>query len=107
MLEGSGVLLSEELPGTVAAIVEAVRGLGLEGVVAKRKDSPYEPGERSDDWQKLKLENQQEFVIGGYRPVGRRRMLYSSGTTIGPACGSQARCGPASFLTCVARSSRR
>jgi ATP-dependent DNA ligase len=26
------------------------------------------PGERSDDWQKLKLENQKEFVIGGYRP---------------------------------------
>jgi bifunctional non-homologous end joining protein LigD len=26
------------------------------------------PVERSDDWQKLKLENQQEFVIGGYRP---------------------------------------
>jgi len=28
----------------------------------------YEPGERSDAWQKLKLEDQQEFVIGGYRP---------------------------------------
>ena len=39
-------------------------------MVAKRKDSLYEPGERSDAWQKLKLENQQEFVIGGYRPVG-------------------------------------
>ena len=63
-----GLLLSEELPGTAAAIVEAVRGLGLEGVVAKRKDSLYEPGERSDAWQKLKLENQKEFVIGGYRP---------------------------------------
>ena len=68
VLDGSGLLPSQELPGTVAAIVEAVRGLGLEGVVAKRKDSPYEPGERSDAWQKLKLENQQEFVIGGYRP---------------------------------------
>ena len=31
-------------------------------------DSLYEAGERSDAWQKLKLENQQEFVIGGYRP---------------------------------------
>jgi hypothetical protein len=28
------------------------------------------PDERSDDWQKLKLENQHEFVIGGYRPAG-------------------------------------
>ena len=70
VLDGSGLLASEELTGTAAAIVEAVRGLGLEGVVAKRKDSLYEPGERSDAWQKLKLENQQEFVIGGYRPAG-------------------------------------
>ena len=70
VLDGSGLLPSQELPGTPAAIVEAVRGLGLEGVVAKRKDSLYEPGERSDAWQKLKLENQQEFVIGGYRPAG-------------------------------------
>jgi bifunctional non-homologous end joining protein LigD len=68
VLEDSGLLLSQELPGTVAAIVEAVRGLGLEGVIAKRKDSLYEPGERSDDWLKMKLECQQEFVIGGYRP---------------------------------------
>ena len=70
VLDGSGLLPSQELPGTAAAIVEAVRGLGLEGVIAKRKDSLYEPGERSDAWQKLKLENQQEFVIGGYRPAG-------------------------------------
>jgi ATP-dependent DNA ligase len=68
VLDGPSLLPSQELPGTAAAIVEAVRGLGLEGVVAKRKDSMYEPGERSDTWQKLKLENQQEFVLGGYRP---------------------------------------
>jgi bifunctional non-homologous end joining protein LigD len=68
VLDGSGLLSSQALPGTAAAIVEAVRGLGLEGVIAKRKDSLYEPGERSDAWQKVKLENQQEFVIGGYRP---------------------------------------
>lgn len=39
-------------------------------MIAKRKQSLYVPGERSDDWQKLKLENHQEFVIGGYRPGG-------------------------------------
>ena len=55
LIAGSGLLQSGELPGTVAAIVEAVRGLRLEGVIAKRKDSSYEPGERSDAWQKLKL----------------------------------------------------
>ena len=47
VLDGSGLLPSVDLPGTVAAIVEAVRGLGLEGVIAKRKDSLYEPGERA------------------------------------------------------------
>jgi bifunctional non-homologous end joining protein LigD len=64
------VRVSQELPGTAAAIVEAVRAAGLEGVIAKRKDSPYQPGERSTDWVKLKLEREQEFVIGGYRPEG-------------------------------------
>jgi len=48
--------------------VKAVRGLGLEGVIAKRKTSLYVPGDRSEDWQKLKLENQQEFVIGERLP---------------------------------------
>jgi bifunctional non-homologous end joining protein LigD len=51
----SGLLLSQELPGTAAEIVHAVRGLGLEGVIAKRRDSLYEAGERSGDWVKLKL----------------------------------------------------
>lgn len=62
--------MSQEFPGAPAQIVEAVRAAGLEGVIAKRKDSPYQPGERSTDWLKLKLERQQEFVIGGYRPEG-------------------------------------
>jgi bifunctional non-homologous end joining protein LigD len=66
----SGLLLSLQLPGDVANIVNTVRTMRLEGVVAKRRDSPYEAGERSNAWQKLKLERQQEFVIGGYRPGG-------------------------------------
>ena len=66
--KNSGVLLSESLAGTVAQITDAVRGLGLEGVIAKRKDSRYDAGQRSGAWQKLKLDRQQEFVVGGYRP---------------------------------------
>jgi bifunctional non-homologous end joining protein LigD len=64
------VRLSRDLPGSAAAIVEALRAAGIEGVVAKRRDSTYQPGERSSDWVKLKLEQQQELVIGGYRPQG-------------------------------------
>jgi bifunctional non-homologous end joining protein LigD len=43
--ENATLRLSQELPGKAAEIVKAVRSAGLEGVVAKRKDSPYHPGE--------------------------------------------------------------
>lgn len=62
--------LSQELPGTATDVMKAVQAAGLEGVVAKRRNSAYQPGERSGDWVKLKLEKVQEFVIGGYRPDG-------------------------------------
>ncbi len=68
VLSGSGVLLSMDLPGTAQQVIAAVESLGLEGVVAKRATSRYTPGERNDAWVKLKLDRQQEFVIGGYRP---------------------------------------
>jgi DNA ligase D-like protein (predicted ligase) len=70
VLGDSGLQLSQELEGSAADVVQSVKALGLEGVVAKRRDSIYVPGERSADWVKLKLELQQEFVIGGYRPGG-------------------------------------
>jgi bifunctional non-homologous end joining protein LigD len=59
--------LLQELPGSAEDVVQAVLESGLEGVVAKRRDSLYQPGERSTDWLKLVLERKQEFVIGGYR----------------------------------------
>ena len=40
----------------------------LEGVVAKRLDSPYRPGKRTDEWLKIKNVNRQELVIGGWLP---------------------------------------
>jgi bifunctional non-homologous end joining protein LigD len=46
---------------------------GLEGVIAKRADSPYLSGGRSHDWLKLKCHAEQELVIGGYSaPKGSR-----------------------------------
>ncbi len=68
IVDGSGILLSHALPGTAAQVIDAVQRLGLEGVIAKRKDSPYQAGLRTDAWRKLKLDKQQEFVVGGYRP---------------------------------------
>lgn len=70
IIDKSGLLLSVVLPGSVADIVRTVRAMQLEGVIAKRKNSQYEAGERSRNWRKLKLERQQEFVVGGYRPYG-------------------------------------
>ncbi len=71
VLDQSGILFSQELPGAARKVIDAVRKLQLEGIVAKRRDSPYESGERSGAWVKLKLDQQQEFVIGGFRPSGQ------------------------------------
>jgi bifunctional non-homologous end joining protein LigD len=50
-----------------------VRKHGLEGLIGKRADSPYEPGQRSGAWVKLKVNQEQEVVIGGYTdPEGSR-----------------------------------
>jgi DNA ligase D-like protein (predicted ligase) len=49
-------------------IVAAVREQKLEGVIAKHKDSHYEPGKRTGSWVKYRVNRGQEFVIGGYIP---------------------------------------
>jgi DNA ligase D-like protein (predicted ligase) len=47
-------------------LVHSVKAQGLEGLVAKRRDSHYEPGLRSGAWMKMRINQGQEFVIGGY-----------------------------------------
>src|SRR4051812_29880313 len=66
----STVLMSEPLPGSPAQIEAEIRKLGLEGVIAKRTDSFYSAGQRSDAWLKVKFSPRQEFVVGGYKPGG-------------------------------------
>ena len=68
IIEASDVVFSAELSGTADAVIEAVTQVGLEGIVAKRRDSRYEAGKRSGVWQKFKVHKRQEFVIGGYKP---------------------------------------
>jgi bifunctional non-homologous end joining protein LigD len=70
VLKGSRLLRSEPLPGTPEQIEKAVRELHLEGVVAKRIASRYEPGKRSRSWVKVKFNRRQEFVVGGFKPNG-------------------------------------
>ena len=55
--------------GTSASqMLKFVKEHGLEGVVAKRADSPYEPGKRTGLWSKYRVNLGQEFVVGGYTP---------------------------------------
>jgi bifunctional non-homologous end joining protein LigD len=55
------------------ALLAAAEQQGLEGVVAKRVDSRYQPGTRSADWHKVKVRKDQEVVIAGYtKGQGRR-----------------------------------
>jgi bifunctional non-homologous end joining protein LigD len=59
------VRLSQHFEAEPASMVEAVRKMGMEGVLAKDRHSVYEE-RRSRRWIKVKVQNQQEFVIGGY-----------------------------------------
>ena len=68
-IDGSGLLLSDPLPGTPEQIADAVRQLGLEGVIAKKRRSTYAAGRRSDAWIKVRFAQHQELVIGGYKPT--------------------------------------
>ena len=68
----SRVLLSPQFEDG-EALLRAAREQELEGVVAKRRDSPYRAGARSSDWEKVKLRQTQEVVVAGYtRGQGRR-----------------------------------
>jgi DNA ligase D-like protein (predicted ligase) len=62
---------SPVLDASLADVIASVRAQGLEGIVAKRLDSRYEPGQRSGTWQKMRVNRGQEFVIGGYTVGGR------------------------------------
>ncbi|MFL6448294.1 MAG: non-homologous end-joining DNA ligase [Bryobacteraceae bacterium] len=57
---------SGELGAPLPELVQSVKASGLEGLVAKRRDSVYEAGLRSGAWRKMRVNQGQEFVIGGY-----------------------------------------
>jgi bifunctional non-homologous end joining protein LigD len=59
--------------GAGRALLEASAEQGLEGVIAKRLDSPYEPGRRGGAWVKVKNKRRQELVVGGWLPGEGKR----------------------------------
>ena len=64
--EGPHVVISEPIESAGVEYYHAAVLKGLEGVVAKRKDSAYEPGVRSNNWLKIKQQHTCDCVIAGY-----------------------------------------
>ena len=59
---------SETPDASAEELIRVAKEFGFEGIVAKRKDSFYEPGKRSGASVKYRVNRGQEFVIGGYTP---------------------------------------
>jgi bifunctional non-homologous end joining protein LigD len=67
LAEGGGLIVPGLLPGDGPEAMEHARKHRWEGVIAKKRDSTYQPGRRSSSWIKDKIWNTQEVVIGGWR----------------------------------------
>jgi bifunctional non-homologous end joining protein LigD len=72
-LNGAAWQTPPALDGAGADVLRASREQGLEGILAKRRNSRYLPGRRSKDWRKIKNIRSQEVVIGGWKPGHGRR----------------------------------
>jgi bifunctional non-homologous end joining protein LigD len=72
-LDGPFWQTPDHVVGNGAAMLAASLERGLEGVVAKRLDSPYEPGRRTACWLKIKNVRREDVVVGGWLPGEGRR----------------------------------
>ncbi len=64
--EDGPIRLSQNFDTTATEFLAAAAKMGLEGIIAKRADSPYKPGDRGRDWLKIKTQKRHEVVIGGF-----------------------------------------
>lgn len=74
----TGLQLGEAFPGASERLVKRAREQQWEGVMAKRADSRYAPGQRTSDWLKFKMELRQEFVIGGWTEPRKSRKHFGA-----------------------------
>jgi bifunctional non-homologous end joining protein LigD len=75
-LTSDRVRITESIEGDGKKMLQLARKQGWEGIIAKRVNSTYHPGERSRSWLKLKVEFRQEFVVGGFtEPRNSRQHL--------------------------------
>lgn len=72
------IRVSHSLKGNVETLLKQASKLGLEGLIGKRVGSVYEVGRRSGSWIKLKLQQEQEFVIGGFTDPSGSRAQFGS-----------------------------
>src|SRR5207247_11300694 len=69
---------SRQLRADGERALAVAREKGWEGVIAKLRDAPYEPGARSSAWRKLKVRGEAEFVIGAHTPPQGRRAEFGA-----------------------------
>ncbi|MGN6419952.1 MAG: DNA ligase D [Pseudobacter sp.] len=72
------IQFSASFDTTGTTFFKQAQKLGLEGIMAKKKDSIYEPGKRTKNWLKIKTERTQEAVIAGYTRNEGTSKLFSS-----------------------------
>jgi bifunctional non-homologous end joining protein LigD len=72
LLGGNPIIRYSEHFDNGADLYKKMEGLGMEGIVSKKKDSEYIPGNRGSSWLKTTTEKRQEFVIGGWVESDKR-----------------------------------
>jgi len=81
--ESEGVSIIDSFPARGRDYFSAALKMGIEGVMAKRLASPYQPGKRSQDWIKIKKSLKLDLVVGGYIPGKGERSPYFGGLLLG------------------------
>lgn len=90
-LEAESVRTPPYFEGSGTDVLEASKAQRLEGILAKRLDSTYTPGRRNPAWLKVKVTNQQEVVVGGWRPGQGRRAGMVGSLLLGLPAGDRLR----------------
>ena len=75
---GMPIRLSENFDVGGSELLTIAGKMGLEGILAKKQDSTYQPGQRTREWLKIKTIKQQEVVIGGYTRNEKSSKLFSA-----------------------------
>jgi bifunctional non-homologous end joining protein LigD len=72
------IRLSELFDSSGTEFFEIAKGMGMEGIIAKKADSTYHPGARTTDWLKIKSNKRQEVVIGGFTNNDESDKIFSA-----------------------------